>query len=314
MRVKAVALALALMTSLVSLAEPADKTVWRVGVFDGSSGEFADGEPHGAVHFVAGQDPPRTAWYAFAPVAWAGKPADPTSASRAIDFSIAGRPEPAYRLKASLLIEHSSVPALRVGINGRLGVFYLHPRLHYNMGDMVAAFYPAYARAEVEVDFPGSWRKTGTNSISFQAVPAGDKGVPDAGFEYGAIELQQADPVPTAISAHAEPTIFFQKHGASIDERVDVFVRYRQRPRSGRVELAIAGHTFSEPLHADQEFGEERIPFEIPEFAPATQAKLTVVVNGHTAHGQETLQPQKKWTLFLVPHVHLDVGYTALSP
>ena len=75
------------------------------------------------------------------------------------------------------------VPALRVGINGRLGTFYLHPRLDYNMGDMVAAFYPAYARAEVEVDFPGSWLKTGTNSISFQAVPVGDKGVPDAGFE-----------------------------------------------------------------------------------------------------------------------------------
>jgi alpha-mannosidase len=132
--------------------------------------------------------------------------------------------------------------------------------------------------------------------------------------EYDAMELQQADPVPTAISAHAEPTIFFQKHGASIDERVDVFVRYGERPRSGRVELTIPGHTFSEPLHADQEFGEERIPFEIPQFAPRTQAHLTVVVNGHTAHVQETLQPQEKWTLFLVPHVHLNVGYTALSP
>jgi len=314
MRVKAVVLVLTLMTCLVSLAKPADKTVWRVGVFDGSSGEFASGEPHAIVHFVAGQDQPRTAWFSFAPVAWAGKPADPRSAPRVIDFSITGNPSAAYHLKASLLFGQSSVPALRVGINGRLGTFYLHPRLDYNMGDMVAAFYPAYARAEVEVDFPGSWLKTGTNSISFQAVPVGDKGVPDAGFEYDAIELQQADSIPTAISAHVEPTIFFQKHGASMDERVDVFVRYGERPRSGRVELAVSGHTFSEPLHADQEFGEERIPFEIPEFAPRTQAHLTVVVNGHTAHVQETLQPQKKWTLFLVPHVHLDVGYTALSP
>jgi alpha-mannosidase len=312
MRVKAVAVAVgfALMTSSVSRAEPADKTVWRVGVFDGSSGEFAGGEPQGAVHFVVGQDQPGTAWYSFAPVACAGKSADPVCTPRAIDFSIAGRPKPAYRLKISLLIEHSSVPALRMGINGRLGTFYLHPQLDYNMGDMVAAFYPAYARAEVEIDFPGSWLKTGTNSISFQAVPAGDKIVPDAGFEYDAIELQQADPVPTAISAHAEPTIFFQKHGASLDERVDVFVRYGQRPRSGRVELAIADHTYGAPLHADQEFGEERIAFEIPGVAADTQAILTVVVNGQTAHVHETLQPQKKWALFLVPHVHLDVGYT----
>jgi alpha-mannosidase len=310
MKVKAVALAFALMTSLASLAESADKTVWRVGIFDNSSGEFAGGAPHGPVRFMAGQDQPRIAWYSFAPVAWAGKTADPASAPRTIDFFIAGRPEPAYRLKASLLIEHSSVPALRVGINGRLGRFYLHPRLDYNMGDTVAAFYPAYARAEVEVAFPGSWLKTGTNSISFQAVPAGDKIVPDAAFEYDAIELQQARAVPTAISAYAEPTIFFRKHSASIDERVDVFVRYGQRPRSGRVELVLVGHTYSASLHADQEFGEERIPFEIPEFAADTQARLTVVVNGHTAHMQATLQPQKKWTLFLVPHVHLDVGYT----
>ncbi len=310
MKWKAVALALALMPSLVLLAEPAGKTVWRVGTFDGSSGEFAGGEPHSAVHFVAGQDQPRTAWYAFAPVAWAGKPADPASAPRAIDFSIAGRPGTAYRLKVSLLIEHSSVPALRVGINGRLGTFYLHPKLDYSMGDTVAAFYPAYARAEVEVDFPGSWLKSGANSISFQAVPAGDKIIPDAGFVYDAIELQQADAIPMAIRAHAEPTIFFQKHGASLEERVDVFVRYDRRPRSGRVELAIAGHTFSTPLRADQDFGEERISFEVPEFAANTQARLTVTVNGHTTHVQETLQPQKKWTLFLVPHVHLDVGYT----
>jgi hypothetical protein len=64
-----------------------------------------------------------------------------------------------------------------------------------------------------------------------------------------------------SLVSHAEPTIFFQKHGASIDERVDVFVRCGERPRSGRVELAITGHTFSEPLHTDQEFGEERISF-----------------------------------------------------
>src|SRR5579863_7578694 len=224
--VKAVALAFVLMTCFASLAEPADKTVWRVGVFDGSSGEFAAGEPQTAVHFAAGHDQPRTAWFAFAPVAWPDKPADAKSAPRAIDFSISGAPAATYRLKVSLLTEQSSVPALRVGINVRLGTFYLHPKLDYNMGDMIAAFYPAYARAEVEADFPGSWLKTGANTISLQAVPVNDKGVPDAGFQYDAIELQQADSAPAAITAHAEPTIFFQKNGASTYERVDVFVRY----------------------------------------------------------------------------------------
>ncbi|HEY3628800.1 MAG TPA: polysaccharide lyase family protein [Terracidiphilus sp.] len=298
------------MSSFSSLADPPAKTVWRVGVFDGSSGEFSDRDPHQAITFVAGQDEARTAWYAFAPVAVAGKPADAASAPREINFSITGRPGPAYRLKVSLLIERSSVPALRVGINARAGRFYLHPKLDYNMGDVVAAFYPAYSRAEIEADFPGSWLKTGKNSISLQAVSVSDKGVPDAGFNYDAIELQQIEALPPAVGAHAEPTIFFQKRGDSTDERIDVFVRYGQRPRSGHVQLAMAGRTFTNPMHGDQDFGEERISFNVPEFAADTHALVTVNVNGRSTRVQETVQPQKKWTLFLVPHVHLDVGYT----
>jgi hypothetical protein len=310
MRLRIFALAITFMLSLPSFSESGEKTVWRVGVFDGSSGEFADGEPQQAVSFVAGQDQARTRWYAFAPVALAGKPANPAVAPREIVFSFTGQPGHAYRLRISLLIESSSVPALRVGINARTGTFYLHPTLDYNMGDTVAAFYPAYARAETEVDFPGSWLKTGRNSISLQAVSTSDKGVPDAGFNYDAIELQHIDAMSAATTAHAEPTIFFQKQGASTDERVDVFVRYDQRPRSGRVQFAIAGPTFTNPLRGDQDFGEERVSFNVPEFGADAQAQVTVDVNGHKTNVQETLQPQKKWTLFLVPHVHLDVGYT----
>jgi alpha-mannosidase len=310
MRLKVFGFAITWMLCLQSLAQSAEKMVWRVGVFDGSSSEFSDGDPHQAVIFAAGQGQPSTAWYAFAPVAWAGRPEDPASTPRDITFSITGQPVPAYRLKVSLLIERSSVPSLRVGINGRMGTFYLHPRLDYNMGDMVAAFYPAYARAELEVDFPGSWLKTGKNSISFQAVSRTDMVIPEAGFNYDAVELDQADAVPTALSAHAEPTIFFDKHGTSTEERVDVFVRYGQRPRSGRVELVIAGHTFSNALRTDQDFGEERVSFNVPEFTADTRARITVKVNGRKVQIQETLQPEKKWTLFLVPHVHLDVGYT----
>src|SRR3984957_3515834 len=109
MMLKAVALAFAsLMTCSVLLAEPPDKTVWRVGVFDGSSGEFSSGDPQAAVHFKAGQDQPRTAWFAFAPVAWTGKPTDHTTAPRTVDFSVSGPPAATYRLKVSLLIDQSS--------------------------------------------------------------------------------------------------------------------------------------------------------------------------------------------------------------
>lgn len=298
------------VSPLSSLAGSGADTVWRLGKFDGSSAEFAQGQPRGPVVFNVGQDRPDTGWYAFAPSAFPGRAPDPASAPRTIVFSIAGKAEPDYRLTVSLVIEHSSVPALRIGIDGRTGLFYLHPKLDYAMGDTVAAFFPAYSRAEVECDFPGSWLRNGRNEITLQAVATGDRGVPDAGFNYDAIELQSMESLPAAIEAHAEPTIFYQAHEAGLEERVDVFVRYRERPGSGHVALAIAGRSWTRPLRGGQDFGEERIGFAVPEFAGETPAHLTVDLNGHSAGFTEVLRPQKKWALFLVPHVHLDVGYT----
>ncbi|HEY1577041.1 MAG TPA: glycoside hydrolase family 38 C-terminal domain-containing protein [Terracidiphilus sp.] len=313
MKLRASAFFIALMLCWSSFVWCQEKTVWRVGVFDGSSGEFAEGLPHRDVSFEVGKDQARTGWYAYAPVTETGKPTDPAAPPRNIVFPI-GHPAKAYRLKVSALIEGSSVPALRVGINGRNGVFYLHPKLDYNMGDMVAAFYPAYSRAEAEIDFPGVWLKTGKNAISLQAVSAGEKIVPDAGFAYDAVELQQIDALPAATTAQAEPTIFFQKHEGSTDERVDVFVRSRERARSGHVQLAVGGHNFTNPLKANEDFGEERVSFYVPEFTGETHARVNVDLNGHATHFDQNLQPQKKWTLFLVPHVHLDVGYTDYQP
>ncbi|HWA93370.1 MAG TPA: polysaccharide lyase family protein [Terracidiphilus sp.] len=296
------------------LAQTKDASVWHVGVFDGSSGEFADGQPAGQVNYTIGKDKPESAWYAYAPVDEGKKEDILATAPRNILFNIDGRPGRAYRLKISVMIDHSSVPAVRVGINGREGTFYLHPRLDYKMGDMVAAFYPAYGRAEVEVDFPGAWLKSGQNTVSLQAVSPGEHDVPDAAFNYDAVELDHADALPAAVSATVEPTIFYTSHGAATDERVDVFVRYAQRPKSGHVRFAIAGHTFTQPLAGKQDFGEERISFDVPEFAASTKVQVNVSASGHSAHVDEALTPQKKWTLYLVPHVHLDVGYTDYQP
>lgn len=303
------AIALGLATSLLSYGAQAQQTsVFRIGQFDGSSGEFAQGEPRASFSFHAGHDP-ASAWYGFASIAFPGKPAEGAAAPRTISFDISGSPQRSYTLRISILIEQSSVPALRLQVNGHAGTFYLHPRLDYKMGDMVAAFDPAYSRAEVTADIPGAWLRAGANTLTLQAMATGTAAVPDAGFQYDALELT-ASATPPADSARAESTIFFRKRGGSLEERIDVFVRYRQHPHTGSVTLSIAGHTFTQPLHADQDFGEERISFHVPEFPAGTRAQLDLKLDGRSHHFSQPLDPQKKWTLFLVPHVHLDVGYS----
>ena len=301
-----------LLTAIYSLpliAEGAD-TVWRLGTFDRSSAEFADGSPDRPVVFVVDQSLVGRDWYANAPSFFPSRNPDRAAAPRAIQFSLGSTPANAYRLRVSLLIEHSSVPALQVAINGHAGVFYLHPKLDYSMGDTIAAFFPAYSHATVEVDFPGSYLHAGANTIALQAVATEDKGVPDAGFVYDAVELDRIPHFAAAATAIVAPTIFYTKQGQLLSEQIDVFIRYSGHPHTGEIDLAIAGKHYRHPLRGGSDFGEERVSLDVPEFQADTAAELTVKLDGRTEHFAEKLQPQKKWTLLLVPHVHLDVGYS----
>ena len=47
-----------------------------------------------------------------------------------------------------------------------------------------------------------------------------------------------------------------------------------------------------------------------PEFAAGTQTHLSWTGAGKTNHLDEAIDPQKKWNVLLVPHIHLDIGYS----
>ena len=70
------------------------------------------------------------------------------------------------------------MPAIRVNINGKQGMFYLHPKLDYGMGDMLSSFYPAYSSADVFFPVPGSLLHQGANAITLQAIVEKKKPVP----------------------------------------------------------------------------------------------------------------------------------------
>lgn len=294
-----------------------DNMVFRIGTFNRSSIEFVPGVPKEAVNFVVGRSDPAKDWYAAQRAVLAsGQKAGKTNAAnapRTITFSLNRAPTAACRLRIAVMIETPSVPAVQVTVNGKRGKFYLHPRLDYSNGDQTDSFFPAYSYAEIEFAFPGSYLHQGSNTITLGAIEEAGRSVPWAGFTYDAIELDRdisAFHVRSS-TARIDPTIFYQRRQGKLDERVDVFFRRKEPIRAGsKMELAVAGQRYRKALGDDRDFGEEKIEFEVRQFQPNTQAHLTWTLNGRRWREDQTLNPKKKWTIFLVPHIHLDIGYS----
>jgi alpha-mannosidase len=294
--------------------------VFQVGVFDGSSAEFARGRPNGEVRYVAGKSVAARDWYAFQPAALSKHVAEPdqgTASPRTIQFQLQGDPSPAYRLKVALLFEDPSVPALRVTINNKTGMYYPEPQLDSRLGDIAGAHDTVYSNADISFAFPGSFLHQGLNTLTFQAVEQADEAVPDAGFRYDAIELDPIGAGSTDLnsSTRIKPTVFFTKHGRELSELVDVTVHTAQRLRpEDSVSLVLGGKKYGKQIGISQDFGEATVLFEVDEFPPQSLAQVSWHAGDGSVNAEQAVAPQKKWTLLMVPHIHLDVGFTDYQP
>jgi hypothetical protein len=336
------------LLSLLALSAPAaassEKILWQVGAFDGTSDEFSQGNPPRGkpVVFHAGKSDPAKAWFSFHPVASgavakriqsvmrdadAGKPDghwEEIATARAITFDLgdAGTGDGAFsgcRLALSLLVERACVPALLVEINGRRGLFYLHPKLDNRMGDSPGGNRTVYSHAALAIDIPPAWLARGANKISLQPVVTTAEFVADAGLNYDGARLVQAEDAADAadaVSASAEATVFYKKNTADtadLLELVRVAVRHAGTGASV-VELKLNGQTHKAPLPGRLDFGEERVEFWVPEFSGETTAEIIIKTGGREERVVAPLAAAKKWTVFLVPNVHFDNGYTDFHP
>lgn len=314
-------LGLLMMTGVAACAAAQQHTVWQIGQFDDSSQEFRSqsidyASPRSDVVYTVGSS--RDAdWIRFQP-----GPANAVAGGRLhpfrVNFTLNEPPSGTYRLRVAILYETPRLSALSLSINGHKGLFYFHPKLDYAAGDWEGTFVPQTSRDEKTIDIPARWLKRGHNTFVFTAVdtPAtpqksmGDIAPGQSGLIYDALSLTQdggAKYPAGAVSALTVPTIFYRRSGDALDEIVEVFPALHAGAKTrGEVTLAIAGHRFAQPLALDGEFGEAKIRFSVPEWQGTAAA--TVMVDGHAFTMQ--LAAAKKWTLDIVPHEHLDIGFT----
>lgn len=295
--------------------------VFQLGVFDGSSNEFAEGVPASPVIADFDTANPNHQWHgsqpAVQPSAQSGSRIELASAPRTIRFTISEKPAAAYRLRVSVLMESRSVPALRTCVNGKCGMFHLDSPLDAHMGDSDDTFQSVCAPADVSFVFPGSYLHGGSNEISFQVIEDKNWPVDGASLTYDAIELDTAPAaeLPTQSSAAIVPTVFYVGQPGQLKELVNVYVRSTGRFGSdSSVALTVAGKSYRAKFQGDGDFGEQQVEFEIPEFTANSASHLEWKAGDKKYSADQKITPQKKWTLYLVPHIHLDVGYSDYQP
>jgi alpha-mannosidase len=283
-------------------AQAQTRSVWQIGKFDQSPEGFASRAIE-SVRFEAGKSDPEKDW----------PRSQETGRPSTIVFSL-DSVKGVYSLKVATLIDRPRVPALRISVNGHDGVFFLHPKLSYARSDFSFAFDPHESQSTLQIDIPTPFLKQGENTITVGCVnlPQSPGVQKVSGVSYDALSLEQ-DPSgkfnSKAVTAEAEPTIFYRQTQAGIAEVVDAFLRFNQPLKAGTAELSIGGKHYRANLDAAGDYGEQRVSFEVPEWTGAIKGKLSVRA-GERRSFDVTLTPQRKWTIFVVPHTHLDIGYT----
>ena len=281
----------------------AAQSLWQIGTFDQSSFEFAAANTTKPVRFQVGSSDPKKDW--------PGKQrtGDPYVVAFALGY-VTG----SYSLRINLLIEEPRIPALLIDVNGHAGVFYLHPKLSYSRSGFTYAFDPHEAESEISVEVPRAFLKQGANILTLTCVdqPMTPKGELElGGISYDALSFEHhvngaGTNQPADISV--EPTIFYHQSPTGPTEVVDGYVRLHGSEQPGNVELQVGGKHYTAQLKGG-EFGEERVSWDVAEWKGIMPGTVRLAGSGARPIKVE-LAAQRKWTVFVVPHTHLDVGFT----
>jgi hypothetical protein len=303
-----------------------EKTLWQIGVFDQSPEEFGSSAgvqisvsvPPDPIYRAATGDWKKD-WIAFHPGS-ANGPAGGREHPFTIFFSLDTPPKGLYRLTIGVLPYMPRRPNLRVDVNGKRGMYYLRPRLSYDSGTTATFFLATYSYQKLEVELPPTALKQGENKLVLTAIddPAtrddsvGGMGTGDSGIFYDALKLSH-DPAgkcsPDEIQATATPTVFYKQSGAALTEMVEAIVRLNRKVPKGTVQFELGGWHGSANLSPEPDFGEQLLSFDVQQWTGAADARLRVQA-GKPRDFDLKLTPARKWTAYVVPHTHVDIGYS----
>ncbi len=283
------------------------KILWEIGKPDNDDHEFALApnrytEFRDDGFFAVGRSDPARDWPYVQP-----GPADAWAGSRRHTFTILFglKQKPLLGdclLHFDLLDTQGQVPpALTVAVNGR-GLNYRMPR---GAGDDSIFGQPAKGREhKFDFMFPAEVMREGANEITITTLSGSWILYDWIGLDAPEwLELSEVS--GTVVSSLESPPVLVEQNG-QLMQTVQVSLRHFGDDTQAVVILEGLGAT-NLTLRA----GANQFDLAVPAVQKETSIPVVVEVAGKVLAEQKlTLKPVRKWVVYLLPHSHVDIGYT----
>ncbi len=301
-------MAAVLLASFTAITRGAEiERLWTIGTQDDSGAEFAMGPNQYSSYsadgfFVIGKSKPREQWPYVQP-----GPDDSWAGGRRHTFDIAFGldaipPSGNCELLVDLVDTQNAIPPrLRIDINGR-SFEHATPR---GAGDASVYGEPSKGHEhKFVIQFPVTLLRHGTNHIGITTLSGSWILYDCVGLDAPA-GCQLCEPQGTFVrDVHTAP-VLVQRQGKLFQT---VTVDMLHLGENGPATIRVSG---AAPVQFQLQPGS--LSAEIPVPAVDTPTEVTVQVLAHDtvlASEKLELKPVRKWVVYLLPHSHVDIGYT----
>ena len=299
------ALLTAVFTDFVVAAD--DVLLWQIGQPDNDVREYALAPNHYDQFrqdgfFVIGSSDPARDW----PYVHPG-PVDGWAGSRThtftIVFGLQQIPDSGTcKLQIDLVdTQRGAPPKLRIAVNGEVKLV----ELPHGAGDASVYGDPSKGREhKIEIDLPVGVLKAGANEISLTTQSGSWLLYDWLGFS-APRGLELAPVEGTVVGALESPAVLIERAGQMLQT---VKVPIRHFGAAGEACVRIDG---AAPQQVTLQPGATVLEVQVPAVQAAQSVKAVVEINGQVVASQTVeLTPVRRWVVYLLPHSHVDIGYT----
>ena len=286
------------------------KLLWEIGKADDDTREFALA-PDGYSRFsedpvyVVGRSDARKEWPYVHPGpadAWAGQ----RPHTFCVLFGLSAAPTGGQcRLALDFVDTQGMVPPrLRIEVNGRK----IDRQMPKGAGDESISGDPSKGKEHrFEVTLPAAVLRAGTNEVAITTL-SGSWVLYDRLALAAPPGLTLTRPTGTVLGFIRSQPILAKRDG-KLRQIITVPMRHLGEPADATVHVEGA-----EPAKVKLRRGNNNVEVPVGAVEKPTKVKVTVEAGGKVLGSRElTLEPVRKWVVYILPHSHVDIGYTEVQ-